>query len=79
MEEIRQQLGSAPVYLSFDIDAIDPGFCPGTGTPEIGGLTSIQAIEIIRSEYRERCLLTMEFTSLLCRYNPTYSKEQTKL
>ena len=31
-----------PVYLSFDIDAIDPGFCPGTGTPEIGGLTSIQ-------------------------------------
>ena len=48
MEEIRQQLGSAPVYLSFDIDAIDPGFCPGTGTPEIGGLTSIQALEIIR-------------------------------
>ena len=30
------------MYLSFDIDAIDPGFCPGTGTPEIGGLTSIQ-------------------------------------
>ena len=52
MGEIRQQLGSAPVYLSFDIDAIDPGFCPGTGTPEIGGLTSIQALEIIRSEYR---------------------------
>ncbi|MDK2413415.1 arginase family protein, partial [Aphanizomenon sp. 202] len=34
--------------LSFDIDAIDPGFCPGTGTPEIGGLTPIQALEIIR-------------------------------
>ena len=50
MGEIRQQLGSAPVYLSFDIDAIDPGFCPGTGTPEIGGLTSIQALEIIRSD-----------------------------
>ena len=47
MEEIRQQLGDSPVYLSFDIDAIDPGFCPGTGTPEIGGLTSIQALEII--------------------------------
>ena len=47
-EEIRQQLGDSPVYLSFDIDAIDPGFCPGTGTPEIGGLTSIQALEIIR-------------------------------
>lgn len=48
MQEVRQQLGDSPVYLSFDIDAIDPGFCPGTGTPEIGGLTSIQALEIIR-------------------------------
>ena len=36
------QIGTAPCYLSFDIDAIDPGFCPGTGTPEIGGLTTIQ-------------------------------------
>ena len=48
MGEIREQMGSSPVYLSFDIDAIDPGFCPGTGTPEIGGLTTIQALEIIR-------------------------------
>ena len=39
-----------PVYLSFDIDAIDPGFCPGTGTPEIGGLTSIQ---VKKHEYTE--------------------------
>ena len=37
-------MGDGPVYLSFDIDAIDPGFCPGTGTPEIGGLTTIQVI-----------------------------------
>ena len=36
MDEIRSQIGNAPCYLSFDIDAIDPGFCPGTGTPEIG-------------------------------------------
>jgi len=48
MVEVREQMGDWPVYLSFDIDAIDPGFCPGTGTPEIGGLTSIQALEIIR-------------------------------
>ena len=50
MAVIRAQIGDHPCYLSFDIDAIDPGFCPGTGTPEIGGLTSIQALEIIRSE-----------------------------
>ena len=48
MGEVREQMGDFPVYLSFDIDAIDPGFCPGTGTPEIGGLTTIQALEIIR-------------------------------
>ncbi|XP_068215078.1 agmatinase, mitochondrial-like [Palaemon carinicauda] len=48
MEEVRQQMGDGPVYLSFDIDAIDPGFCPGTGTPEMGGLTPIQALEIVR-------------------------------
>lgn len=48
MVEVKEQIGDFPVYLSFDIDAIDPGFCPGTGTPEIGGLTTIQALEIIR-------------------------------
>ena len=41
-------LGDGPVYLTFDIDSLDPGFAPGTGTPEIGGLTPIQALEIIR-------------------------------
>ena len=49
MEEIRTKIGpDTPTYLTFDIDGIDPGFCPGTGTPEIGGLTPIQALEIIR-------------------------------
>lgn len=48
MAEVRDQMGSAPVYLTFDIDGVDPSFAPGTGTPEVGGLTSIQALEIIR-------------------------------
>ncbi|XP_061907936.1 agmatinase, mitochondrial isoform X1 [Entelurus aequoreus] len=48
MAEVRGQVGSGPVYLSFDIDALDPGFAPGTGTPEIAGLTPIQGVEIIR-------------------------------
>jgi guanidinobutyrase len=48
MDEIREQLGPGPVYLSFDIDGLDPSSAPGTGTPEIGGLTTIQGIEIIR-------------------------------
>jgi len=48
MAEIREQLGSGPAYISFDIDGLDPSFAPGTGTPEVGGLTSIQGLEIIR-------------------------------
>lgn len=46
--QINKDLGDGPVYLSFDIDSLDPAYAPGTGTPEIGGLTSVQAIEIIR-------------------------------
>jgi len=48
MAEVRQQLGPGPVHLTFDIDGLDPSCAPGTGTPEIGGLTTIQGIEIIR-------------------------------
>ncbi len=45
---IREVVGDAPVYLSFDIDALDPAFAPGTGTPEIGGLATWQAQAILR-------------------------------
>jgi len=48
MAEVRAQMGAGPVYLTFDIDALDPGCAPGTGTPEIGGLTTVQALEIVR-------------------------------
>ena len=48
MSEVRDQLGAGPVYLSFDIDGLDPAYAPGTGTPEVGGLTTAQALEIIR-------------------------------
>ncbi len=48
MEEVRAMLGDGPTYLSFDIDGLDPSVAPGTGTPEIAGLTSIQGVEIIR-------------------------------
>lgn len=47
--EIRRDIGTRPVYISYDIDSLDPAFAPGTGTPEIGGLTTPQALELIRS------------------------------
>jgi guanidinobutyrase len=48
MKEIASRIGRGPVYLSFDIDGLDPAFAPGTGTVEIGGLTVPQGLEIIR-------------------------------
>ncbi len=48
MERVRRKIGSSPTYISYDIDSLDPAFAPGTGTVEIGGLTTIQALEIIR-------------------------------
>ncbi len=47
-EQIRARVGDHPVYLTFDIDCLDPAFAPGTGTPVCGGLTSHQALEILR-------------------------------
>jgi guanidinobutyrase len=49
MATVRERVGPRmPVYLSFDIDGIDPAFAGGTGTPEIGGLTVPQALEVVR-------------------------------
>jgi len=48
MQRVRSTIGNTPCYLSFDIDGIDPAYAGGTGTPEIGGLSVPQALEIIR-------------------------------
>ncbi len=47
--EIRGAIGERPTYLSFDVDAVDPAFAPGTGTPVPGGLTSREALELVRA------------------------------
>jgi guanidinobutyrase len=48
MAEVREQLGEGAVYITFDIDGLDPAYAAGTGTPEIGGLSIHQGLEIIR-------------------------------
>ena len=48
-QKARQLIGDRPVYMTFDIDCLDPSFAPGTGTPVCGGLSSFQALEILRS------------------------------
>jgi agmatinase len=48
-DEIKRRVGSRPVYLSIDIDVLDPGFAPGTGTPEAGGLSSRELLQALRA------------------------------
>lgn len=46
--DIRSKISDAPTYITYDIDSLDPAFAPGTGTVEIGGLTTWQALELVR-------------------------------
>jgi guanidinopropionase len=48
IKEIRSVVGDAPTYVTFDVDALDPVYAPGTGTPEVGGFTSVEAQRMIR-------------------------------
>ena len=48
-ERVRARVGDAPAFLSFDVDFVDPAFAPGTGTPEVGGPTSSQALAYVRA------------------------------
>lgn len=47
--EIRRDIGDGPTYITYDIDSLDPAHAPGTGTPEIGGLSTPQALQLIRA------------------------------
>jgi agmatinase len=49
VEQVRQRVGDTPVYLSIDIDVLDPAFAPGTGTPEAGGLQSRELLSLLRN------------------------------
>ena len=46
-EKIISRTWDLPAYISFDIDALDPAYAPGTGTPEVGGFTTMFALEVV--------------------------------
>lgn len=48
IEEALRVVGSQPTYISFDVDGLDPVYAPGTGTPEIGGITTVEALALLR-------------------------------
>lgn len=70
MARVRAAIGDTPCYLSFDIDGIDPAYAGGTGTPEIGGLTVPQALEIIRG-CRGLNLVGADLVEVAPPYDPT--------
>jgi guanidinopropionase len=49
IEEAKKFVGDGPIYVSFDIDSLDPAFAPGTGTPEAGGITMREAQGMVRA------------------------------
>ena len=48
VQRMLKRLRGKPVYVTLDIDVVDPAFAPGTGTPQVGGLSSAQIIELVR-------------------------------
>ena len=48
IEEAQRVVGDGPAYISFDVDGLDPVFAPGTGTPEVGGITTLEAQKLLR-------------------------------
>ena len=48
IQQVQRVMGARPVYVSLDIDALDPAYAPGTGTPEVGGFTSFQMLQMVR-------------------------------
>jgi len=48
IQEARRVVGDGPTYISFDVDGLDPVYAPGTGTPEVGGITTLEALTLLR-------------------------------
>ena len=63
-------MGEGPTYLSFDIDSLDPAFAPGTGTPEVGGLTTIEGQALIRM-FRGVQLVGADLVEVAPPYDPS--------
>ena len=54
MREALARIGDTPVFLSFDIDFLDAAYAPGTGTPEVEGFTTYEAMSLVRAQHKHR-------------------------
>ncbi|HTK08350.1 MAG TPA: agmatinase [Ktedonobacteraceae bacterium] len=68
---VRERVGRGPTFLSFDVDFVDPAYAPGTGTPEVGGVTSWEALQLLRG------LRTIEFVAFdIVEVSPSFDPAQ---
>jgi agmatinase len=75
IEMAKEVVGDGPTYISFDIDGLDPAFAPGTGTPEVGGLTPREAISLLRG-LRGLNIIGGDVVEIAPDYDPTYVTAQ---
>lgn len=71
IERIVKRVGDNPVFLTFDIDFVDPAYAPGTGTPEVGGWTSWEALEFVRA-LKDLNLVAMDVVEV----SPPYDSQE---
>ena len=70
IQKAREVVGEGPTYISFDVDGLDPVYAPGTGTPEVGGLTTREALALIRG-LRGLNLVGGDVVEVAPQYDPT--------
>lgn len=68
---VRERVGAGPTFLTFDIDFVDPAYAPGTGTPEVGGVTSWEALQLLRG-LQGIHFVAFDIVEVLPAYDPTH-------
>jgi len=67
---VRERIGHGPTFLTFDVDFVDPAYTPGTGTPEVGGVTSREALQLLRG-LQGANFVAFDIVEVLPAYDPT--------
>ena len=70
-KRIREVVGDTPVFVTFDIDVLDPAVAPGTGTPIVGGFTTAEALQILREGLTGLNIVAMDLVEVAPAYDPT--------
>ncbi len=70
VQQVKEVIGDTPCFLTFDIDFVDPAYAPGTGTPEVGGFTSYEALKMVRS-LTDMNFIGFDLVEVLPSFDPT--------